>query len=279
MLIIGPHMSIAKGFAKTAENVLKMDANTFQFFSRNPRGSNYKSLIQKDIDQFQFLRKSYHFGPIQAHAPYTMNLASPNEDVYTFAKTVIKEDLVRMDVLGIEYFCLHPGNHLGSGVETGIERIITGLNESIQGNEHITILLETMPGKGTEIGFEFSHLKSILEGVHHTHKMGICMDLCHVFSAGYDIKYDLENVLDAFHTTIGLDKLKSIHLNDSMMPFGDRKDRHQVIGKGYIGLDAVMHIMEHPAIKGLPFYIETPLEDEGHKKEIKLLRDSLSYSS
>lgn len=276
MLIIGPHISISKGYGKAAEIAVEIGANTFQFFSRNPRGGNAKEFVEKDIAKFQKIREENNFGALLAHAPYTMNLGGSKDDVYEFGKKVIKEDIKRMDSLGIEYMCFHPGSHVGGGIDFGIERITTALNEAIKGDENITILLETMSGKGTEIGFDFEHLKRIISNVDHSEKMGVCLDTCHIFSAGYDIVNNLDGVLEEFDKIVGLDKLKTIHLNDSMMPFGEKKDRHSVIGEGKIGLDAIINFMTHPSIKSLPFFLETPLEDEGHKREIKIIREILN---
>lgn len=275
MLVIGPHISIAKGYGKAAEVAVQIGANTFQFFSRNPRGGNAKAFDEKDIAKFQKIRQDYNFGPLLAHAPYTMNLAAAKDDVYEFGKKVIKEDIERMDYLGVEYMCFHPGSHVGSGEEVGIDKIANALNEAIKGDEKITILLETMSGKGTEIGFKFEQIKKIIDKVTHNEKLGVCLDTCHIFSAGYDIVNELDKVLDEFDSIIGLEKLKAVHLNDSMMPFGDKKDRHEVIGEGKIGLDAIMDFMTNPRLSHLPFFLETPLEDEGHKREIKMIKDIL----
>lgn len=277
MLVIGSHLSIAKGFTKAAENALEMGANTFQFFSRNPRGSNSKILAEDDIKSFQKIRKENNFGPLSAHAPYTMNLASAKDEVYEFSNRVIKEDIQRMDSLSIEYLCMHPGSHIGCGIDNGIDKIISGLNQGITKDQNITVLLETMSGKGTEIGFKFEHFKRIIDGVHLNEKLGVCLDLCHVFSAGYDIVNDLDGVLENFDKIIGLSNLKIIHLNDSMMPFGANKDRHITIGDGQIGMQAIINFMSHPSIKGKPFFLETPLEIEGHKKEIQTLKNILGY--
>ena len=266
-------MSIADGIAKAATNVVKMEANTMQIFSRNPRGSGYKNYSSDEVERFQGIRKEHNFGPILAHAPYTMNLASAQEKVYEFACMVIREDIARMDALGIENIVFHPGSHTGIGVEAGIKNIIAGLNQAITGNENIMVLLETMSGKGTEIGVTFEELKKIRDGVEHPERIGICFDTCHVFSAGYDIVNDLEGVLSQFDRVLGLELLKAIHLNDSMMPFGSHKDRHATIGSGEIGLEALLKVIEHPALRELPFYLETPLDDEGHKQEIKMLKE------
>lgn len=272
MYTIGTHMSIAGGIAKTAENVVKMHADTMQIFSRNPRGSSYKNYTEEEKERFQKIRKKYGFGPVLAHAPYTMNLASATEKTYEFACTVIAEDVKRMDDLEIENLVFHPGSHTGIGEEAGIKNIIAGLDQALTGDEKITVLLETMSGKGTEIGYRFEQLKKIRDGVAHPERIGICLDTCHVFAAGYDIVNDLNGVLDEFDKILGLDLLKAIHLNDSMMPFGSRKDRHAVVGEGEIGLKALLDVMRHPRLKGLPFYLETPLDDAGHKEEIARLR-------
>ena len=255
-MIIGTHMSIAKGLVKTAENVVKMNADTMQIFSRNPRGSNYKDPTEKEAEEFQRIRKEAGFGAILAHAPYTMNLASAKPEVYEFACTVIREDVARMDRLGIENLVFHPGSHTGIGAEAGIQNIIAGLDQAITGEEKITVLLETMSGKGTEIGWRFEELKAIRDGVTHPERIGICLDTCHVFDKVF-----------------GLDLLRAIHLNDSMMPFGSRKDRHAVVGGGEIGMEALLNVMRHPKLKDLPFYLETPLDDAGHKEEIRRLRE------
>ena len=273
MIVIGPHISIAKGFSKAAQSAVDMGANTFQFFSRNPRGGNAKAFDERDIMKFQEIRKDNKFGPLLAHAPYTMNLAGVKEEVYEFGRKVIKEDIQRMDSLGIEFLCFHPGSHVGSGVEVGIDKIASALNEAITGNENITVLLETMSGKGSEIGFTFEQIREIIDKVEHDEKIGVCLDTCHIFSAGYDIVNDLDSVIDKFDKIIGLERLKAVHLNDSMMPFKSKKDRHACIGEGEIGLDAIIRFITHPKLKHLPFYLETPLEDEGHKREILMIKD------
>ena len=275
MLVLGTHMSIAGGLNKTAQNVVKMNANTMQIFSRNPRGSNFKNPSEKEVEEFQKIRKEHHFGPILAHAPYTMNLASAKPEVYEFACDVIREDIQRMDNLGIENIVFHPGSHTGIGTEAGIKNIIRGLNQAITESQNIMVLLETMSGKGTEIGVRFEELKTIRDGVNHLEKVGICLDTCHVFSAGYDIVNHLEEVLDELDENIGLSYLRAIHLNDSMMPFGSKKDRHATIGDGEIGLEALMKVITNPRLAGIPFYLETPLDDAGHKKEIQMIKEYL----
>lgn len=275
LMTIGTHMSIAKGLVKTAGNVVWMEANTMQIFSRNPRGSNYKIYTKEEIEAFQRIREEHEFGALLAHAPYTMNLASGQERVYEFACTALKEDVARMDELEIENLVFHPGSHTGIGVENGIRNIIRGLDQAITGREKITVLLETMTGKGTEIGAEFEHLKMIRDGVKHPERIGICLDTCHVFAAGYDIVHDLDGVLEEFDRVLGIELLKAIHLNDSMTQFGSHKDRHAAVGEGEIGLEALLAVMRHPLLKELPFYLETPLDDAGHKKEIRMLKEKL----
>lgn len=268
-------MSIAEGIAKTAENVVKMEANTMQIFSRNPRGSGYRNYSDVEVERFHKIKTENSFGPLLAHAPYTMNLASPKEATYEFACMVIKEDIARMDALGMENLVFHPGSHTGIGSEEGIKNIIAGLNEAITGKESITVLLETMSGKGTEIGASFEELKKIRDGVAHPERIGICLDTCHVFSAGYDIVHDLDGVLEEFDRVLGLKLLKAIHLNDSLMPFASHKDRHATIGEGQIGIEALLGVLKHPQLKDLPFYLETPLDDAGHKEEIRMIRERL----
>ena len=267
-------MSIAKGIVKTAENVVKMNADTMQIFSRNPRGSNYKDPTVKEAEEFQRIRREAGFGAILAHAPYTMNLASAKPEVYEFACTVIREDVTRMDRLGIENLVFHPGSHTGIGAEAGIQNIIAGLDQAITGKENITVLLETMSGKGTEIGWRFEELKAIRDGVSHPERIGICLDTCHVWDGGYDIVNHLDEVLTEFDRVIGLSRLKAIHLNDSLNPLGAHKDRHARIGEGYIGKEALIRIINHPALRKLPFYLETPNELDGYAAEIALLREN-----
>lgn len=274
MFTIGSHISIAKGFKKAAQISVDIGANTFQFFSRNPRGGNAKEFNEKDMAAFQKIREENNFGKLLAHAPYTMNLAAANEDTYEFAKMVIREDVKRMDSIGVEYICFHPGSHVGSGVEEGTRKIIEGLNQAITGDENITVLLETMSGKGTEIGRSFEEIRAIIDGVEHNERMGVCMDTCHIFSAGYDIVNDLDGVLDEFDRVIGLDRLKTIHLNDSMMPFGKNKDRHAGIGEGEIGMNALLDVINHPKLREIPFFLETPYDDEGHGREIAMLKEN-----
>ena len=271
-MVIGAHMSIAKGIEQAAKDVVKMKANTMQIFSRNPRGSSFKTYTGNEITEFQKIRKDYSFGPILAHAPYTLNLASNKAETYEFACMVIREDLARMDELGIEFLVFHPGSHTGIGTEAGIQNIIRGLNQAITEQQNIYVLLETMSGKGTEVGVTFEELKAIRDGVVYPEKVGICLDTCHVFSAGYDIVNDLDGVLEEFDNILGLEQLKAIHLNDSMTPFGAHKDRHACIGEGFIGEAALMNVIKHPKLQGIPIYLETPLDDRGHQLEIEQIK-------
>ncbi len=275
MLVIGAHMSVAKGLDKAAQDTVKIGANTMQFFSRNPRGSSFKVYSEKEINAFQKIRKENQFGPLLAHAPYTLNLASAQEKVYDFACMVIREDIARMDALGVEYMVFHPGSHTGIGARSGIQNIINGLNQALTGRENITVLLETMSGKGTEIGVTFEELRAIRDGVNYPERIGVCFDTCHVFSAGYDIVNDLDGVLKQFDEILGLNLLKAIHLNDSMMPFGAHKDRHATIGDGEIGKEALLQVLRHSKLQGIPIYLETPLDDEGHGEEIKMIKERL----
>lgn len=275
MLTIGAHMSIAGGIVQAAENVVKMEANTMQIFSRNPRGSGYRIYDQKEIEKFQEIRRENRFGPLLAHAPYTLNLASNTEKTYEFACMVIREDVARMDALGIENMVFHPGSHTGIGAKAGIRNIIAGLDQALTGQENIMVLLETMSGKGTEIGVSFEELKEIRDGVKHPEKIGICLDTCHVFAAGYNIVGDLDGVLDEFDRILGISLLRAIHLNDSMMPFGSHKDRHAVVGGGEIGEEALLRVIKHPRLLGIPFYLETPLDDQGHKEEIRRIKEKI----
>lgn len=272
MLTIGAHMSIAKGWDKAAESVVKMNANTMQVFSRNPRGSNYKDPSEKERSKFQKIRDEASFGPLLAHAPYTMNLASGKQEVHEFACQVIREDIARMDELGMEFIVFHPGSHTGIGTKEGIANIVNGLNQAITGDEKIYVLLETMSGKGTEIGWRFEELREIIDCVEHSERMGVCLDTCHVFAAGYDIVNDLESVLAEFDKVIGLERLKAIHLNDSLMPYGSRKDRHAALGEGEIGWNSLIKVLQHPKLCHLPFYLETPFDDDGHADEIARIK-------
>ena len=259
-------MSIAKGIVKTAENVVKMNADTMQIFSRNPRGSNYKDPTMKEAEEFQRIRREAGFGAILAHAPYTMNCAGAKENLRDFARETMADDLKRLELTPGNYYNFHPGNHVGQGAETGIARIAEILNEVLTEEQSTTVLLETMSGKGSEIGRNFDELRQIIDRVERKDKMGVCLDTCHVWDGGYDIVNNLDGVFTEF------DRLKAIHLNDSMNGLGSHKDRHAKIGEGEIGLGALVRVIRHPATKGIPFILETPNDDEGWTREIALLR-------
>lgn len=272
MLNIGCHLSVTKGYLHMGEEALSIDANTFQFFSRNPRGSKTKAMDLKDVAALMDLLKKHRFAPILAHAPYTLNPAAADERIRDFAGLVFREDLANLEYLPGTLYNFHPGSHVGQGVENGIQLIIGQLNAALKPGQATTVLLETMSGKGSEIGVTFAELRTIIDGVELNDHLGVCLDTCHVFAAGYDIVNDLDGVLDEFDKTIGLSRLLAIHLNDSMMPFNSKKDRHAKIGEGTIGLEAMTRIINHPLLHHLPFYLETPNEVDGYAREIKILR-------
>lgn len=272
MFTIGCHMSVAKGFEKMGQAAVEIGANTLQFFTRNPRGSKAKELDEKDTTAFRQLMEDHHFGKILAHAPYTLNPASPNEHTREFALETLKDDLLRMEFLPGNYYNFHPGSHVGSGAVTGITLIANALNQILFPDQSTVVLLETMAGKGSEIGGSFQELRQIIDGVELQDKLGICLDTCHVSDGGYDIAGHLDYVLEEFDRILGLDRLKAVHLNDSLNPLGSRKDRHANIGKGALGLDTFERIINHPALRSLPFYLETPNDDAGHGEEIALLK-------
>lgn len=274
MLNIGPHLSISKGFKKAAEVAVKINANTFQYFSRNPRGGAKKPLDIKDINDYLSFAKENNFCQLLCHAPYTLNACSQDAKVREFAQKVFEEDLADLEYFPNALYNFHPGSHVGQGVEVGISQITEILNSVIKPEMSTTILLEAMSGKGSEIGRTFEELKQIIDGVTYNEKLGICLDTCHIYSAGYDIVNRLDEVLEEFDRIIGLERLKAIHLNDSMMPYASNKDRHEKIGKGTIGLDAIINIINHPKLKHLPFFLETPNEELDYKLEIDLLRDN-----
>lgn len=272
MLNIGCHLSISEGYENMGKETLEIEANTFQFFTRNPRGGKIKELNVEDINNLLELMKKNNFSKILAHAPYTTNLCSDKEDIREFAKNMMKEDLERMEYLPGNMYNFHPGSHVGQGVEQGIEYIVKALNEVLIKNQSTTVLLETMAGKGTEIGRSFEELKTIIDKVSLKEKLGVCLDTCHINDAGYDVS-DIDKVLNEFDKIIGLKYLKAIHLNDSMNELGSHKDRHQKIGEGTIGITNFEKIINHPVLKDLPFYLETPNDLTGYAKEIKLLRN------
>ncbi|MCR6547088.1 deoxyribonuclease IV [Dehalobacterium formicoaceticum] len=272
MFLIGCHLSSAKGFEAMGKDALKIGANTFQFFTRNPRGSKGKKVDPMDAKALLALMKEHQFGPILAHAPYTMNPAAAVERTREFAWETMADDLARMEYLPGNLYNFHPGNHVGQGTEAGIRLIIEMLNKILKRSQTTIVLLETMAGKGTEIGRSFEELKEILDGVILKDKMGVCLDTCHISDAGYDIINNLDGVIEEFHQIIGLDKLYAIHLNDSMNDPASRKDRHQKIGQGTLGLKTITAVINHPKLHHLPFFLETPNELSGYTEEIGLLR-------
>lgn len=276
MLNIGCHLSSSKGFKHMGEEALTINANTFQFFSRNPRGSKAKAVDKKDTEKLNEIAKNNNFAPILAHAPYTLNACSSDEGLREFARNTMASDLEIMEYIPNNLYNFHPGSHVGQGVDIAIDYISDMLNAILKEEYRTTILLETMSGKGSEVGASFEEIRRIIDKVELNHKLGVCLDTCHVYSAGYNIVEDLDGVLEQFDKIIGLERLKAVHLNDSMMPFNSRKDRHEKIGKGTIGLDAIIKFINHPKLAHLPYYLETPNELNGYAEEIKLLRENHS---
>ena len=272
MIKIGCHLSVSKGFAKMAEEALSINADTLQFFSRNPRGSKAKDIDEKDVEKFLKICKEHNFGKIIAHAPYTLNPCSKDEKVREFALQTMADDLKRLEILGGVFYNFHPGSHVGQGSDEGIRLITETINKAAKKEYSTTILLETMAGKGTEIGRNFEELKKIIDGIEEGIKIGVCMDTCHVFDGGYDIVNNLDGVLAEFDKIIGLEYLKALHLNDSMNPMGSHKDRHQKIGEGYIGIKTFENIVNNKFLKELPMCLETPNDIDGYRKEIDILR-------
>lgn len=272
MMNIGCHLSVAKGFMAMGRDALAINANTFQFFSRNPRGSKAKDINRADIAAFLEFAAEHRFTTLLAHAPYTLNPCSADQKTRDFALETMRDDLARMEFLPGNLYNFHPGSHVGQGEDAGIRLIIAQLNTTLTPQQTTTVLLETMAGKGSEIGGSFQELRCILDGVVLQEKVGVCLDTCHVHDAGYDIVNDLDGVLAEFEETIGLDRLRAIHINDSMNPRGSRKDRHARIGHGHIGLEAISRIINHPRLRHLPFLLETPNELPGYAEEIALLR-------
>lgn len=272
MLYIGCHLSSSKGFAAMGRQALELGANTFQFFTRNPRGSRAKDLDPADAAALRDLLARHGFGPIVAHAPYTLNLCGAEEKNRIFARETMADDLARLEHVPGQYYNFHPGSHVGQGMETGIALIAQGLNAILRPGQATTVLLETMAGKGSEVGGRFEELREILDRVEHADQVGVCLDTCHVWDAGYDIAGDLDGVLTEFDRVIGLNRLRAIHLNDSCNGLGSHKDRHACIGAGCIGLEALVRVVRHEALRGLPFCLETPNDIPGYTAEIALLR-------
>lgn len=269
---IGCHLSTSKGFLNMGKEIISLGGNTFQFFTRNPRGGAAKSLDLDDIEAFKTFAKENGIEVILAHAPYTLNACSADESTRNFAKETFADDLRRMEYIPGNLYNFHPGSHVKQGVDTGIDYIVDMLNEVIKPDQTTTVLLETMAGKGSEIGRSFEEIRRIIDGVSLNSHLGVCLDTCHVYDAGYDIVSNLDLVLDEFDKVIGIDRLKAIHINDSKNPFESHKDRHEKIGEGYIGTDAFERIINHPKLRNLPFYLETPNELSGYAKEIELLK-------
>ncbi|MCI9184317.1 MAG: deoxyribonuclease IV [Lachnospiraceae bacterium] len=274
MLTIGCHLSSSKGYLAMGKEALKIDANTFQFFTRNPRGGNAKPLDLEDVSSFLDYARENGINRILAHAPYTLNPCSGDEKLRDFARRTMEDDLQRLEHTPGNYYNFHPGSHVKQEVEQGIAYIADALNQVLKPEQKTIVLLETMAGKGSEVGRNFEELREILDRVEQPGLMGVCLDTCHVWDGGYDIVEHLDEVVGEFDRVIGLGRLKAIHLNDSKNPLGAHKDRHAKIGEGYIGKDALIRIVNHPALKGLPFYLETPNELDGYKAEIALLREN-----
>ena len=273
MLTLGCHLSASKGYLHMGREAAELGGNTFQFFTRNPRGGNAKELDLKDVAAFQAFARAHGIPVILAHAPYTLNGCSADEKVRDFAVRTMADDLRRMEATPGNLYNFHPGSHVGQGVETGISFIAEMLNTVLNPDMTTTVLLETMAGKGSEVGSRFEELREIIDRTEHREKLGVCLDTCHVNDAGYDIVHDLDGVLTQFDKVIGLERLKAVHVNDSKNPLGAHKDRHEKIGEGTLGVDAIVHVMTHPALREKPFYLETPNDLAGYAREIALLRE------
>jgi deoxyribonuclease-4 len=273
-LYIGNHTTSSKGYTRMARQMIANGGNTFAFFTRNPRGGRAKEIDPEDVRKFLELTEEYKFGKIVAHAPYTLNACAAKENIREFARETMADDLKRMEWTPGNYYNFHPGSHVGQGAEAGVRMIAEMLNEVLTEEQTTTVLLETMSGKGTEMGRNFEELRQILDLVEKKDKMGICLDTCHVWDGGYDIVNNLDGVLEEFDRIIGLEKLKAIHLNDSLNDLGSHKDRHARIGEGRIGLEALVRVIRHPRLEGIPFILETPNDDEGWAAEIRNLREA-----
>lgn len=272
MLTIGCHLSISKGYLHMGKEALSLGANTFQYFTRNPRGGKARTFDEADMKALEAFMAEHNFGKILGHAPYTLNACAADPSLRQFAKNMMREDLERLEFLPNQLYNFHPGSHVKQGVDQGIEYIVEALNEVMFEGMHTTVLLETMAGKGTEVGCTFEEIARIIDGVKLKEYIGVCMDTCHIHEGDYDIIGDLDGVMESFDKIVGLDRLHAIHLNDSKNPRGAHKDRHEKIGEGHIGLEAITKVINHPALRNLPFYLETPNELDGYAKEIALLR-------
>ena len=268
MIFIGNHVSVSKGWLAMGQEEQSLGGNTFAFFTRNPRGGNGKMPEEKDVLALQRFLAENQFGTLVAHAPYTMNLCSAKEEVRDFSETVFREDLAKMEMLPGQLFNFHPGSHLKQGCKKAADQIAAVLNRSLSDGQTTTVLLETMAGKGSEVGGSFEELREVIDRVEYREKIGVCFDTCHTWDAGYDLVHDLDGVLTSFDGIIGLKRLKAVHFNDSKNDRGSRKDRHEKLGKGFLGMEAMKRIALHPVLRGLPFILETPNENEGYIEEI-----------
>ena len=274
MLAVGSHLSVSKGFEGIAKDAMQIGANTFQFFTRNPQGGQAKDIDPEDVKKFLKTAEENHFQKFVAHAPYTLNACSDKPETREFARLVFKDDLKRMEYLPHNYYNFHPGSHVGQGTDKAIKMIADVLNEVLTPSQTTTVLLETMSGKGSEVGATFEELSEIINHVNLKEKVGVCLDTCHVYSAGYDIAGNLDGVLEKFDQIIGLDRLKAIHLNDSKTEFASHKDRHEQIGKGSIGIEAIIRLINHAKLRHLPFVLETPNDMSGWAEEIRFLKEN-----
>ena len=272
MIYIGNHLSSSKGFEAMGKAALKLGANTFAFFTRNPRGGKAKEIDPTDAERLRSLMEEHHFGKLVAHAPYTMNVCAAKSDIREFSWNILKDDMERMEYLPGNYYNFHPGAHVGQGAEEAIPVIADALNHAIRPDQSTVVLLETMAGKGSEVGRNFEELERIIELVDCKDKIGVCFDTCHTWDGGYDLVEDLDGVLRTFDQIIGLDRLKAVHLNDSMNMRDSHKDRHQKIGEGEIGAEALKRIVTHPLLAGRPFILETPNDDAGYAREIAMIK-------
>lgn len=273
MFYIGNHLSASKGYEAMGKQAVKLGGNVFAFFTRNPRGGQAKVIKQEDVEKYLAYAKEHEFGKLVAHAPYTMNLCAAKEDIRNFSREMLADDMKRMEYTPGNYYNFHPGAHVGQGAEAGIELVADALNSILEKEQSTTVLLETMAGKGSEVGRNFEELREIIDRVELKEKLGVCFDTCHVWDGGYDIVNDLDGVLTEFDKVIGLDRLCAVHFNDSMNDLGSHKDRHQKIGEGKIGLEAIKRVTLHPVLAGKPFILETPNDDEGYAKEIAMIKE------
>ena len=273
MFYIGNHLSASKGYEAMGKQAVKLGGNVFAFFTRNPRGGKAKEIKEADVEKYLAYAEEHEFGKLVAHAPYTMNLCAAKEDIRNFSREMIADDMKRMEYTPGNYYNFHPGSHVGQGAEQGIEIIAEALNSILTKEQSTTVLLETMAGKGTEMGRNFEELREIIDRVELKEKLGVCFDTCHVWDGGYDIVNDLDGVLTEFDNVIGLERLCAVHFNDSMNELGSHKDRHQKIGEGKIGLEAMKRVALHPVLAGKPFILETPNDDAGYAKEIAMIKE------